>query len=705
MKSKILAGLTALLMVVAVPLSLTGCGSEEVPVDLSQFSYYKQPNAAEIIYTVKRSDLTDAEWYMILSLQGIVAQTEAQIWVEEGNYGLWAETLTDEFGVTFQPVEAENGERAAWVLVDKFKDHLSENGYVSFSFDDRSANVATTVAGMEKWLMIDESLEAEAQSHGLVKKMDGKSRTEAQIFETYRDRLNKSLLFHVDDYKMNVRDYCIATQSFCFYYVRGVDDAAFLKEVLDWADDNVPILGWTDDELDYVTQNSAANLITMGADWCSNFSLLSAFRLDRPLEQKTAFQPVTADPDKHYLTIVMSDGDNMTWHTGEFTTSPQWYGNSYRGQFPMNWGINPSFYDLAPTLLEREYEMATPNDAFITGVSGTGYINATGYPDLKTFAAQTNEYMKRCDLHVLNLLDNYVNPDAIVEFAKQPQIKGGLWMVGNKYTQGGGGVYWSNDKPFITFRDSMWEESPVRTATRINTYKRDPSVIEGYTVLVIHAWSADLNDVYQMVQNLEDHVEIVTAEQMIDLVTKNVAHEDVEVLDDNRSFDYPEEPQIDVQEIYHQLAAPKADFDFGSDAEEFVLKSFSMTDAAAYVPGEGTEGTGALLLEGKDVAAGGDSRTNAFAGRKLTVPADATKLQIRLRTNLPAGVRFRVSILNHKGLMEYPADWSLITNTEFGLTEWDLSAYAGRTIGVILEFNDTGTGEVGKIWIDSVRFI
>jgi hypothetical protein len=49
--------------------------------------------------------------------------------------------------------------------------------------------------------------------------------------------------------------------------------------------------------------------------------------------------------------------------------------NKRRGQVPLGWAFDPNLSDRAPQVFAYAYRHATPNDFFIAGDSGAGYLN------------------------------------------------------------------------------------------------------------------------------------------------------------------------------------------------------------------------------------------------------------------------------------------------------------------------------------------
>ena len=165
----------------------------------------------------------------------------------------------------------------------------------------------------------------------------------------------------------------------------------------------------------------------------------------------------------------------------------------------------------------------------MAAVSGQGYINPSVYPDLSDFCGRLATYLKRGDLTTLQILDTCVTEDVVEYYSRVPGLLGVQCMIGDYYAAEKGSVYWSeNGMPFVTCRLSLWEpETGASIAEKINNFPVNPRSIEGYTLVNLHPWSRDYSDAVEMYQNLDDDVEIVTAEQFFQLIRENVPHVNV----------------------------------------------------------------------------------------------------------------------------------------------------------------------------------
>ncbi len=508
----------------------------------------------DVVYTIERSRMTDGEMIMVTSLQGITAQTRAKIYIRDGERSAYLEDYLAQ-----HPELTETAFTDAWALAEACKDALSDAGFVLFTpGDNPSANMAATVAGVEKWLMVAREDAVKAQAIGLVQQasyadasLESKAQEDPQkaLFDAYKDRLNNSFLLHQFFFLATTRDYAIATKSPTIFAKE--DDArglAFRKEVFAWMQPNSPVYGWTTGEGAFVSDASESGLFVVAADHAINLSFLAAIGQGDTISQKNHPAKRTADPGKHYVALVLSDGDNLQWYCSVPVAANSHYNKRLADNtsFKMSWTAPPLAARSAPAVLEKVYGMASENDTFVCGVSGAGYINPARYPKhhLKNFAALTDVVMEQTDMSIVCLLDSmslFDSPQltmwelsrAYSYFAKQPHIKGGLLQIGDRYQQLGGRIIWSEGKPFISSRLSFWHPDGddkmtdawvEQFAAQVNALQADNTSENGYTYLNIHPWSASYEHVALLASLLDEHIELVTAEELVQLAADNVIH-------------------------------------------------------------------------------------------------------------------------------------------------------------------------------------
>ncbi|HIU81423.1 MAG TPA: hypothetical protein IAB11_02920 [Candidatus Ornithoclostridium faecavium] len=725
-KFRIIVLIAALIVFTALTaVAVVACKDDKKTAEYTETDlFWRSASHSSVVYAIKTSGLTVPETEMVVSLQGIVAKESAAIFVDSDEESEdWLEYAAEKYGFITRYVADP------WELLDMFASSIDGEKYVLYNSHgdedtnifDQTVNYATTVSGAERWLMIPASLEEDAIEHGLTLGKDVRGSNTADIFNEYKDRLTKKLLIHQSPLKWELRDYAIAASAMCFYsdYYDGSD---VKDDILSWADENVPILGWTENEVNFVESNSIHSKITVAADWSSNLSLYSSFDQQETYEQINYECKTPETENKHYVAIVMSDGDNLQWMDNGFATDSKYYGSQYRGDFPMTWTMAPSMTDLAPHILSYLYENASSNDEFIAGPSGVGYVNATHYNSdaLAGYAALTASYMKETGLSYLNLLDSNVDRNVLGEFAKYDCIKGGVWSVGEKYIEGEGGVYWAEDKPFVCVRETLWRIAGddvsnsyygfvERVAQRINNYKVDPYSIEGYTVVVAHAWSIGTMDyVSRFVEALDEDVEVVTLGQLLNLVTENVEHKDVAYPDDIRPEDITDlvpisSEQYRVAQIDALATDSRKSFEFdggetGSYGWQFGNGGMQY-DSAGYAQ----EG---IKLDGSDLNDVIDPMPNAWAVNKISVGEEDLYLRLFASISSDSDVNMRIRFLwTENGELRYKVLESADYGKELDEYGWyrfdgdsplvyvyDISEFAGKTVAVSIEQDDTGDG-------------
>lgn len=722
-------------------LTLTACINTKKEKDSG---LYKPDGFAQTVYVIKASNMSRAEREMITSLQGILAQHKATIFIEDldgaaesQDTKYWLDDLIERYGIKVEYV------RNAWTLLSMFSNYVTDCKYVLYTSVetsdnayDQSINMAATVSGMEGYIMIDKSIELLAISRGFTLGRDVRESTLREIFEEYKDKLNKNYIVHQSPERSELRDYAIAGKAFC-YYSDHVTDTKLNAEVLSWANENCTVLGWTDDEINFVASCSVFAKPVVPADWSSNLSFYSALdKENEVIKQSYTQETITADPNKHYVAIVMSDGDNIQWIQRNFIDSKSYFGSEYRGEFKLTWGISPSLYDLAPSIVETVYSKQSAKDQFISGPGGLGYANITNYDKeaLNEYAAVTASYMEKMDLHYANFLDGYVNEDALKAFAQQEQIEGGIWNVGNKYVGAMGGVYWENGKPFVAVRETLWRESSgvdneyyghtERVAQRINSYKCDPTSIEGYTVVVAHVWSiGTMDSIARFVNSLDEHVELVTVGELIEMVKANVEQQNVYELDDIKPDDLNGQlvPITSEQLIWKYIKdkepTSRRTFEFNNMADlgGFELEYGSLgCDKAVWV----VDKNGSVMLDGSDMGDYIDVLPNSWIYNAFEFGEDDDLMTINIYAGDKADVSFRIKALyedeNGNIVTVYLKDgfdnavdrygYYLLSSSSKNTYTFDISFLQGKKVILSFEQDDNGEGNGEIVHIDYIKF-
>lgn len=425
-------------------------------------------------------------------------------------------------------------------------------GYIVYRSGQVSVNVASTLAGITGFLPVSEDDTEKYDEMGLVKKMDVTSGLFDYywLFNACMTELSSGGLIH-QNYVQNgltnyyVRDIGVMNKYMYVYYDSDINAPQSLrKQIHSFLDKNIPILGYAFNETQDVALFSQYGQFLVPTDYSMNvtFHLAEDFRQADGFTQPNDDTTKTAEQGKHYVAFVVSDGDNAQYwqNTAIFSTSYMNATGRENDDFAVTWSISPSIAELMPLVMDTAYNgsITTENDYFCAPVSGQGYIDAgnfynAGTEYMNTFLGNLDTYLKRSDLSVTTIIgaENYSGGiyGTLNAYAGVESLEGGLVLHGNKYFGGAysGGVYWKNGKPFIVPRDSLWSTTPAYIAARINMYSatatgHDPTNIDAYSVINVHPWSHNYEDIRTIVGMLNDNVEVVSLDCIVNMMRENV---------------------------------------------------------------------------------------------------------------------------------------------------------------------------------------
>lgn len=442
----------------------------------------------------------------------------------------------------------------------------STPGYIVYKQGTISVNLAATLAGLTGFLPVEADSEDVYKAMGLVKKMDvnNVAFTYKWLFEVdgVMNELSDAGLIH-QNYKDEsgktnkfIKDYGISNKYFHVYY----DEASavtntFKKSLHSFLKPNSPIFGYTYSEDSDVAFFSQYGQFIVPTDYSCNLTFFSAEELGgRTFTQPNSDVDKPAEQGKHYVAFVVSDGDNATYwqNTAAFATNYMNASGRDNDSFPVTWSITPSLADLMPSVLENVYSVQSNDyDYFCAPVSGHGYINAGNFAAqnngayFQDFCEKLNIYMGKAGLSAVTVIGGNQQgnlPEVLAGYASCDNVKGGIVYEGSKYFGNvRGGVMWVNGKPFVGPRDSLWETTPAYIAARINTYEKDVTKIDGYTIVNVHPWSHSYEDIRTIVNMLNDDVEVVSIDRIIKMMTDNIVDKS-----NTNSFNIPEKNGISI---------------------------------------------------------------------------------------------------------------------------------------------------------------
>lgn len=487
--------------------------------------------------TIDAGLLSQEEFSLAVFAQGVLNRKGYKIFIDIDNYISY---LKDDY-VT----------ESVWTIIEKYKNEFE--GAVVYDLDetDVSVNMAATLCAVHDYLGVPRVLEKKVNAMGIFTVYDtilvsgSNSERQRRIFHRCKEGLKRDALVHQvvkkDNFHLSLRDFSIANRWLCVYTDESEEDREFRKEVLEWLDGNSPVYGWNDDEISFIKDVSSYGDYAVPTDWSCNHSYFG----QNPHTVKQNVKRTRIRPDKHYVAIVVSDGDNVQWLERDFSTTGT-FGQRQRSvcDYKMNWTFSPSLAGLCPDAAEKIFD-TKKHDYFISGVSGIGYANCLSYPreHLDAFTEKTEKAMRDSDLDVVCLLDNVENAsdaanvvDRLSSYARFDTIKGGIWeMDPDRYGSGKGKIYRAMGKPFVSVRFTMWHPSGNMNEVdekwldtfieAVNSMPVAPDREEGYTVLNVHPWTVSMESLDYVVKGFSDNVELVYADELIELIKTNIYQE------------------------------------------------------------------------------------------------------------------------------------------------------------------------------------
>lgn len=506
---------------------------------------------AEEITVVKASALTLAQRQAVIALQGLVARDKPQIFID---YGYEANRYAlNEMQSKGHKLVYNDESGKPWkfsTIVAKFKPYIADGGYTLFATeeDHGQLNTAVNLTTLNGWLPITPADEETVIQLGLEKKADISGdnidvRYLKEFYNENKDKFRNDSLVHMYYYAYGMRDFAVQQKIFVLY----IEDAdyegrLFRDSVMKDLKPSSTIFGWCQYEIKFTESASRYGHHVIPSDHSFNLSILSSFdateeKFAAPCEEK-----VELDPDKHYVAIVYSDGDNLQWIQNGFSEFHTW--QSYGLDIPLTWTFAPIAAEVSDVDVKRTLANSK-NATFITGPSGGGYarIMNMNSKELEAFSDQTASVMLESGLEIMTLLDEikYGNFDSSMQkrlgyFSRYDNIKGGILQLDpNNYAGGGGRVYFSDDKPFVTVGFSLWHPSGnadevtnewlAEQAAIINAKPADIKTINGYTVINIHPWTVGPDDLAYFLSRLDDSVEVVPVDELLAAIEQNIPHE------------------------------------------------------------------------------------------------------------------------------------------------------------------------------------
>lgn len=431
-----------------------------------------------------------------------------------------------------------------WALVQRLRDDGVVQGYILYDADRRaenaSANVATSLAGPMRSVLIDATLETRAQEMGLQLVADVRGKDTRWLLDTHKDLFNRHAIAFQNPHVPHLRDYTIAHDVLVVY-----GDGPVEREALAWIEPLSPVLGWNrGDEGANAKMFSQYGHFNTATDWSLNLPLLSAGAAEA--QPARYADPVDLpDTDRPGVAFVMSDGDNVQWMTQNFFADnpPRYWQHPARSDFPYTWTLCiANMRQIAPDLLRYSVE-SLPANATVAEFGG-GYYFPDAFGELREDkgllaeqARRTWAHMQATNVDVLCLIFDELKSDkaraAMQTYAaNMPGLKGILAMDYYPYSQGEGEIFWIEREnaaplPVATARYELRTDFKIPTTGGVDDIVRmlnDRPLPNQW--IVQHAWSSfespnaprnrvtGLHGSAWAIERLREKFQIITVQEM-----------------------------------------------------------------------------------------------------------------------------------------------------------------------------------------------
>lgn len=478
---------------------------------------------------------------LVVSLQGLANRDQPRLYIVHPPDFQWEITapLYDFYQrkhhVDFTPISTAN---QALGLFAQYAD-----GYVVWDREvGASLNVAFTIAGLEDGVVVTEDLIPLVESHGLKPIDDLRGRyadmTDAAIYQDaydrYWDQCARDAVMLMGGHRGRVMQPAMADwgiQRKMFFHDLSAnpihaEELALTKRIYEQMRPGSTVFGWhpygKDTEEQATTLLSGYGFKMEGLHNLPNLSFNSQFSFTEGFKftnnHNVARDAKLQAEEKVYITFVQSDSIGIgVW------TKPG------RGKLPFGWQVTMNWSKYSPAALEYFHESATPNDYFIGGLSGPGYMYPNHIPAdrFPLLMQEANELMTLLDERVLEIMDNSAadgnvgNTDLTKEtvdryYENFPDVIGFINGYGPSRTRD-----LRDTRPMISYDYYIDPKRPRDAVTDDLNELITLNAKRPYFLLVHVRESNDVNSLVEVTQNLHGPVEIVPLDVFLKLAASN----------------------------------------------------------------------------------------------------------------------------------------------------------------------------------------
>ena len=476
-------------------------------------SPYPVSTQPDSLFMVNIDLFTQPQQLAVITLQGLLAKIKPRIMVTRGTPEFRLD-LQEHYGVTYDSTYFSDFHG----LIAHFKPQIS--GYILCPFSDTSTNAAISICSHYNAVTVNPADTAFFDSLGIPMLNSTSGKGQGWAFNNYRPYFSKRILSYQEASKNTfLSDWSVYTGAFHFYDLLPITDLA--DSAFANLNTNGVAFGWAN-EFVFVYNASNFGVHVHASDFCNNLSTFSNF--SAPTVQKNHSTDTILKPGVHTVCFLMSDGDNVQWLMGAFADGHNWYGSNKRGTLNMGWTVSPAMAELAPTELKYMYDTAATaengKDYFIAGPSGLGYIYPDNFHPLDSAAAITSRIMEKADMRILNVIGNAWQNQFFEPYLDKPNIDAIFYYDYTNFYFGLHGLSTCiNGKPVISARYDLVNGyfSADTLAKLLNGQVKDPTSVDGYSLVAVNAWQDGMDSLVACYQKLDSTVRVVTPDAFVKL--------------------------------------------------------------------------------------------------------------------------------------------------------------------------------------------
>ena len=474
---------------------------------------------------------------MLISLQGLTNRDAPQLYIVHPPDFQWEIT-----GPLFEFYQRKhNVDFTEIATADEALTLFSKHakGYVVWDKTvGASLNVAFTIAGLQDAVVVSEELIPLVEKHGLKQiddlRGDFTGMSDAEIYQDsydkYWEQCSHDKIMLLGGHRGRTMQPAVADwgiQNKMFFHdlsanPKHPEELALTKRIYKQMAPSSFVFGWhpygKDTEEQATTLLSSFGFKMEGLHNLPNLSFNSQFTFTKGFKftnnHRVARDAKLMAEEKVYISFVQSDSIGIgVW------TKPG------RGKLPFGWQVTMNWSKFSPAALEYFHESATPNDYFIGGLSGPGYMYPNHIPAdrFPLLMAEAREMMELLDERIMEIMDNSAadgnvgNTDLTKETVDRyyeafPDVLGFINGYGPARTRD-----LRDTRPMISYDYYI---DPKRPRDAVTDDLNEPISLNSkrpYFLLVHVRESNDVNSLVQVTKELTGPIEIVPIDVFLKL--------------------------------------------------------------------------------------------------------------------------------------------------------------------------------------------